>query len=64
VLIVDDDALVRSGVRMMLDGTDRVEVVGEAKDGSEVLAAVDAHRPDLALMDLRMRPKRGCLEAL
>jgi DNA-binding NarL/FixJ family response regulator len=54
VLIVDDDALVRSGLRMMLAGTDRVEVVGEAQDGSEVLAAVDAHRPDVVLMDLRM----------
>jgi DNA-binding NarL/FixJ family response regulator len=54
VLIVDDDALVRSGLRMMLDGSDRVRVVGEAGDGSEVLAAVDVHRPDVVLMDLRM----------
>ncbi len=54
VLIVDDDALVRSGLRMMLSGSERVEVVGEAQDGSEVLAAVDAHRPDVVLMDLRM----------
>jgi DNA-binding NarL/FixJ family response regulator len=54
VLIVDDDALVRSGLRMMLAGTDRVEVVGEAQDGGEVLAAVDSHHPDLVLMDLRM----------
>jgi DNA-binding NarL/FixJ family response regulator len=54
VLIVDDDALVRSGLRMMLTGADRVQVVGEAQDGSEVLAAVDAHRPDVVLMDLRM----------
>jgi DNA-binding NarL/FixJ family response regulator len=53
-LIVDDDALVRSGLRMMLAGSDRIEVVAEAQDGSEVLAAVDAHRPDVVLMDLRM----------
>src|SRR4051794_32297997 len=54
VLVVDDDALVRSGLRMMLDGSERVRVVGEAGDGSEVLAAVDRHRPDVVLMDLRM----------
>jgi DNA-binding NarL/FixJ family response regulator len=54
VLIVDDDALVRSGLRMMLAGSDRIEVVAEAHDGSEVLGAVDAHRPDVVLMDLRM----------
>ena len=63
VLIVDDDALVRSGLRMMLAGTDRVEVVGEAQDGSEVLAAVDAHHPDVVLMDLRM-PKVDGLAAM
>jgi DNA-binding NarL/FixJ family response regulator len=54
VLVVDDDALVRSGLRMMLEGSERVRVVGEAGDGSEVLAAVDRHRPDVVLMDLRM----------
>ncbi|HEY5318274.1 MAG TPA: response regulator transcription factor, partial [Solirubrobacteraceae bacterium] len=54
VLIVDDDPLVRSGLRMMLAGSDHVEVVGEAQDGSEVLAEVDLHRPDVVLMDLRM----------
>lgn len=59
VLIVDDDALVRSGLRMMLTGGDRVEVVAEATDGSEVLAAVDAHRPDVVLMDLRMAKVDG-----
>src|SRR3982074_5458 len=59
VLIVDDDALVRSGLRMMLAGTDRVEVVGEAQDGSEVLAAVDAHRPDVLPMDLRLPTRAG-----
>jgi DNA-binding NarL/FixJ family response regulator len=54
VLIVDDDALVRSGLRMMRSGSERVDVVAEAQDGTEVLAAVDAHRPDVVLMDLRM----------
>jgi DNA-binding NarL/FixJ family response regulator len=54
VLLVDDDALVRSGLRMMLAGAPTLEVVGEAADGREVLGAVDLHRPDVVLMDIRM----------
>jgi DNA-binding NarL/FixJ family response regulator len=63
VLIVDDDALVRSGLKLMLDGSDRVRVVGEAEDGAEVLAAIDAHHPDVVLMDLRM-PKVDGIAAM
>ena len=44
----------RSGLRMMLAGAEQVEVVGEADDGRGVLAAVDRHRPDVVLMDIRM----------
>jgi DNA-binding NarL/FixJ family response regulator len=54
VLLVDDDALVRSGLRMMLTGAPSLEVVAEATDGREVLGAVDLHRPDVVLMDIRM----------
>jgi DNA-binding NarL/FixJ family response regulator len=54
VLLVDDDALVRSGLKMMLAGAKEVEVVGEADDGRGVLAAVVRHRPDVVLMDIRM----------
>jgi len=54
VMLVDDDPLVRSGLRMMLGGTETVEVVAEADDGERVLAAVDRHRPDVVLMDIRM----------
>ncbi len=54
VLVVDDDALVRAGLSMMLAGSDDVRVVAEAADGSEVEAAVDAYRPDVVLMDIRM----------
>jgi DNA-binding NarL/FixJ family response regulator len=54
VLLVDDDALVRSGLRMMLAGAERVEVVAEVDDGRGVLAAIDAHHPDVVLMDIRM----------
>jgi DNA-binding NarL/FixJ family response regulator len=54
VLLVDDDALVRAGLRMMLDGARGILVVGEAADGAEVPTAVSAHAPDVVLMDLRM----------
>jgi DNA-binding NarL/FixJ family response regulator len=54
VLIVDDDALVRAGLTMILSSADDVTVVGEAADGSEVPAAVAEHRPDVVLMDIRM----------
>ena len=63
VLIVDDDALVRAGLKMMLGSADQIEVVGEAADGSEVLAALDRHRADVVLLDLRM-PKLDGLGAL
>ncbi len=54
VLLIDDDALVRAGLRMILSSSDEVEVVGEAADGAEAVAAVQAHRPDVVLMDIRM----------
>ena len=54
VLLVDDDPLVRCGLRVMLDGAGAIAIVGEAEDGRGVLSAVDAHRPDVVLMDLRM----------
>jgi DNA-binding NarL/FixJ family response regulator len=62
VLLVDDDALVRSGLHMMLAGTESIEVVGEVDDGLGVLAAVDAHHPDVVLMDIRM-PQLDGIEA-
>ncbi|GAA1651825.1 response regulator transcription factor [Actinoplanes couchii] len=54
MLVVDDDALVRAGLTMMLDGAEGISVVGEASDGEFVQAAADAHGPDVVLMDLRM----------
>src|SRR5262249_32563003 len=54
VLLVDDDALVRAGLSMLLAGADDVRVVGEAADGSDVAAAVAEHQPDVVLMDIRM----------
>jgi DNA-binding NarL/FixJ family response regulator len=54
VLLVDDDALVRAGLSMMLDGAGGLVIVGEAGDGDQVPEAVARHRPDVVLMDLRM----------
>jgi chemotaxis response regulator CheB len=54
VLIVDDDALVRAALSMMLSGADGIVVVGEAGDGDEVTVAVEATAPDVVLMDIRM----------
>jgi DNA-binding NarL/FixJ family response regulator len=59
VLLVDDDALVRAGLSMMLHGAEGISVVAEAQDGDEVPAAVDAHAPDVVLMDLRMPRVNG-----
>ena len=62
VLIVDDDALVRAGLKLMIGSADDLQVVGEAEDGTQVAAAIDAHRPDVVLMDIRM-PKLDGLAA-
>ncbi|WP_431047420.1 response regulator [Streptomyces sp. P1-3] len=54
LLLVDDDPLVRAGLRLMLGGSPRIEIVAEAADGGEVAALVDQHAPDVVLMDIRM----------
>jgi DNA-binding NarL/FixJ family response regulator len=54
VLIVDDDALVRTGLSMMLAGADDLTIVAEADDGDKVGALVAEHTPDVVLMDIRM----------
>ncbi|MDQ1464297.1 MAG: hypothetical protein QOC73_1238, partial [Actinomycetota bacterium] len=54
VLLVDDDALVRAGLRMMLSSADDIQVVGEVGDGAAAVTAVQTHRPDVVLMDIRM----------
>ncbi|MEU8310724.1 response regulator, partial [Actinomadura sp. NPDC048955] len=51
VLIVDDDALVRAGLSMMLASADDLEVVADVADGAEVVAAVNQHRPDVVHID-------------
>ena len=63
VLIADDHAVLRAGLRMLLDAEPDIEVVGEARDGLEVLARVRALTPDVLLLDLAM-PGMGGLEVL
>jgi DNA-binding NarL/FixJ family response regulator len=59
LLLVDDDALVRAGLRLILGGSPDLEVVGEAGDGVAGLAEADRLRPDIVLMDVRMPRKDG-----
>ncbi|MGN6753146.1 MAG: response regulator transcription factor [Intrasporangium sp.] len=54
VLLVDDEGLVRSGFRMLLETEPDIEVVGEATTGGEALARARETRPDVVLMDIRM----------
>jgi len=54
VLIIDDEALVRAGLRMILESADDIDVVGEAEDGADAVEAVRRCSPDVVLMDIRM----------
>lgn len=59
VLIVDDDQLVRLALRLVIEAEPDLTVVAEAADGDRALAAVDEHRPDVVLMDIRMPGRDG-----
>src|SRR2546429_2078901 len=63
VLLVDDNALFRDGIVQILHADGRFQVVGQASDGAEGIAAAGRLRPDLILMDLRM-PGMGGVEAI
>lgn len=54
VLIVDDHALVRMGIKRLLEDTQDIQVIGEAQNGEEALIMVQQHRPDIILLDMKM----------
>lgn len=62
LLLVDDQALFREGLRILLEQRDHLAIVGEAGDGEQALDAARFHRPDIILMDLRM-PRVNGVEA-
>jgi PAS domain S-box-containing protein len=59
ILVVDDHAMVRQGLAMILNGDARLAVVAEASNGQEAIAAVERHRPDVVLMDVNMPHMNG-----
>jgi len=62
VLLVDDQALVRAGFRMILDAEEDIEVVAEAADGEQAVFSAEKFNPDVILMDVRM-PNMDGIEA-
>lgn len=63
LLLVDDHAVVRSGLKMLLDGNGGLQVIGEAADGDEAIQAASILRPDVVLMDLNMPQGKDGLTA-
>jgi DNA-binding NarL/FixJ family response regulator len=59
ILLADDHALVRAGIRVLLESLDGVEVVGEASNGNDALRLIAEQRPDLALIDISMPGLNG-----
>jgi len=59
VILADDHAVVRQGIRQFLEEAGDIEVVAEAGDGAEALRLVEAHQPDVAVLDIRMPEMTG-----
>lgn len=62
VLLVDDHAMVRQGLRSLLEAYEDVDIVGEASDGEEALSTIEEMRPRVVVMDINM-PKKNGIEA-
>lgn len=63
IVLVDDQTLVRQGIRSLLELSGDIEIVAEASDGEEGLLAIHRERPDVVLLDVRM-PKKGGIDVL
>ncbi|MET9666666.1 response regulator transcription factor [Streptomyces sp. NPDC006475] len=63
VVLVDDEALIRTGIRLVLETAGDIEIVGEGGDGHEAVELIHRHRPDVLLLDIRM-PKLDGLTAV
>ena len=59
LVLADDEAMLRRGLRVLLEAGGTIEVVAEAGDGNELISAVQAHRPDVVLIDIQMPGKDG-----
>jgi YesN/AraC family two-component response regulator len=59
ILLADDQAVVRAGLRTILETDDAIEVVGEANDGHEAVTLAQALDPDVVMMDIRMQCLTG-----
>jgi two-component system, NarL family, response regulator NreC len=64
VVIVDDHAVVRTGLRLLLDGQSDIETVGEAGDAREAIFEVRAHKPDVVLLDVTLPGGKSGIEAI
>ena len=63
IVLVDDQTLVRQGIRSLLELASDVSIVAEASDGDEAVAVIRRENPDVVLLDLRM-PRKGGVEVL
>ena len=59
LILADDHNIVRAGVRQLLDSADDLQVVAEAEDGEQAQALIEKHKPDVAVLDIRMPGMSG-----
>ncbi len=59
VLLADDHAVVRAGIRDFLESAEDIQIVAEAENGLQAIEAIQAHRPDVAVLDIQMPEKSG-----